>query len=394
MSKNLHTTHRLTSGDQDVVSLVNGFYYSGGPTPGVFQEYPFIILDESFTALAWNFVLAVKGSFLLGFAGPGWATGMFNPELVVGHFGDTTLTLAGRTPTSEAGFLIGAQLKFEIRVRITGWAGVRWVGGWDGYFENVWATIVDVNQQATIDFIALLLTAIEVLARRGEGGALADISKKLKPSTAVAHAGWGMTDSSTSLIPAAPSGNTRELIPRMTLKLDLSQFISPVRAFNEALSVVGSEVQFGPTFGFGFPIHIQVEGVVLDEAVYSVSEQTTDDTGLITYVSSQNNLIDGVPPGQIFFNSYRPATVGLRYKWSWGIDLTVGVYARITIFMVLSIQPQFTFGLLELLGIDTSVQGGVRGDLTNNSFTFSNDIAGRGPRPVEVVFEEPDLAWS
>jgi hypothetical protein len=180
----------------------------------------------------------------------------------------------------------------------------------------------------------------------------------------------------------------------MALKLDLSQFISPVRAFNEALSVVGSEVQFGPTFGFGFPIHIQVEGVVLDEGVYSVSEQTTDDTGLITYVSSQNNLIDGVPPGNLFSNSYRPTTVGFRYKWSWGIDLTVGVYARITIFMVLSIQPQFTFGLLELLGIDTSVQGGVRGDLTNNSFTFSNDIAGRGPWPVEVVFEEPDLAWS
>lgn len=387
MSSNLYTCQRLTSGDKPVISLVNGFGYAGGTTPAVFKEYDFAILNTHFSALAWVFDVHVNGSFILGFGGPGWGTGMYDNELNIGNTSDNrTVSLGGGGPYTEAGFLFGAQLKFNIHVQIKAWKGVRWVGGWHGHFENIWGTITDATSEATLDLIQLILAGIEYLVNRGQGGPLAEITRKLKPAEGVPHAGWGLLDSTTEPLKAVAEGSTTDLLPQLTVRLDLSQFITPIRVFNEALSKIGSGVQFGPTFGIGLPLHVQVEGVVVDNAVFGVSGRRSA-SAKNYYDSTQGNVISGRAASNLATAGYRPTRVGLRYKWSWGLDITVGVYCKISIFYVLSVSPEFHFGLLALLGINTNTQSGIRGDLTNSSFAYQQQVARDVPQPLEFVFD-------
>lgn len=386
MSANVYTCPRLSSGDKDVVSLVDGFAYWGGPTPGIEKRWDFAILNTGFNALAWRFDINLNGAFITGVAGPGWGTGTFNNELVVGNGSDTRLSLGTGAPYTEAGFLFGAMLKFAFRIRVSGWVGVRWVGGWRGHFENVWGTISDNSFQGDIDVLMCIIKAIQFAVKKFGSSPLQAVLDNLKPATPVGRANWSLTHKTTGALAAITEAPT-DLLPQLALRLDIAPWSPWVQAFNRSMSSVGSEIQYGPTLGIGFPIHIQVLAVVCDDIDFEVTG-THEAQAKTYYDTDRGHRISGTLPTGFGTPGYRPDSAGLRYKWSWGLDFTVGCYASINIFWVLGLTLQYWWPLLSLLGADMTVQSDVRGGLTN-SFQYERLLGHDDGSGVEVVFEEP-----
>src|SRR5262249_32661338 len=155
-------------------------------------------------------------------------------------------SLGGGAPFSEAGLLIGAQVKFAAQVVIEKVISKKWVplhngipaskrGG--GRLEIQTKLLNSFVQEKTIDFLSIIIKAITFLIKKGQAKALAEVVEVLKPEPTPAAGGkanFGLKSSKKSALKAVGEGTT-EIIPKLSLRIDVSEFIPVVQAINKVL---------------------------------------------------------------------------------------------------------------------------------------------------------------
>lgn len=401
------------------ISLANGFGYGGGPTPGIFNQECFTIVNTNFTFLAWKFTIQITGEFFAGYAGPGWATGSKFNQLYVetGANGDISLGVA--LPYTEAGFLIGVFLTLSLYFNISQYYVTVVYDGWDSHIETGWKYVSQFRTQIPIDILQVLLAVIAKFVKNGQKQ-----STFQKTNIAAFRTGfpWKMTDSTTT--PVLGTGDTgtdcavtgevnavgivgvaclgptvttttTDLNPGMNFRINLVPYIPEIGQFIDKLSAVGVTIQAGPTIGLTWPIHIKVTGVVLDGTVYPVTG--THMVNDVPYTDSAGNQSSqdykfydcasstGTPG---FDQNYVPGSAGLQYTWSWGIDFVIGVFASFTAWGVANVTIEIDIALLAALGINSTIQTGITGNVTG-SF-IPRGIVSQIPQLAHVIFEHPD----
>lgn len=386
MSNQIFYVNRIGHGS-DPITLLNGFGYSGGPTPGANYSVGFTLLNFNTTILAWNLYGNVSGGFVAGAGGPGWATRQQNCKFsVVQSTGE--VIMQSELPYTQAGFFLGAAINIGIVLGLNGWS-IQWVGGWHGHFEAGWSNTFNESTEISIDLLNIIISIIAYYLQKGNGTAT-----KPAPPTPI-YKPYQFYAQSNNAIP--DKFNTPLTVtPTVAVRIDFSQYVPFLAALNRTCSSFGGGIQFGPLIGLGFPVNLQVGGIQVNNAVFDIWTGAGSGNYDSYYGREYRATVyrySGSWPGGTFNNPgagpFTPYEVGVQYVWSWGIDLTLGVWMSLAICYCFSFSPTFTFNLLSTLGINTNVQSGVSEVLTVAG-GINSGYLGEAMRPMEVVFETPE----
>lgn len=373
----------------DPISLVNGFGYAGGNPPGVEYTATFSLLNFNTTILAWNMSGNVNGGFFAAASGPAWATRQQTCQYAV-DVNNGALVFHSTAPYSQAGFVLGASLNASITFSIKQWQA-QWVGGWDGHFQSNWNTIFAGSTEIVVDILNILINVIlDLLQKKGNKETL--LQRKSLYTLYQFYA-----DSSSPIPGLKDADAPLTLTPQLSLKIDFANYVQPLRVLNTALDKVGGGIGFGPLIGIGLPIHLTVCGLQLDGATFPLTGAGSDSSYVqvdTTYsgrsYNSNIHSYSGVFPNALGSSqTYTPKMVGIQYQWSWGIDLTLGLWLSVKLCAGLGFSPSYTFNLLQALGINTNLQSKVQQTLTTTSGIQGSYLSVLAP-DREVVFEFPD----
>lgn len=374
------------------VNLLNGFGYWGGKTPAVVYSKGFKLFDFNTTVLMFKMKGIVDGSFFAGMGGPGWATQQYQCKYEVIPTAESSLVLHASAPFSQAGFLIGSAV--EVAMTITVEEKKIKIKGkpWKPKIVTEWKSIFSGTVALTLDILNLIINAILSQMQKNKSGDAKQEPKSGSPK----YYGWYFFDQSFDYIPSIYDNGKLTISPAFAVQIDLASYVAALRGLNTALGKIGGGLSFGPLFGLAFPVHIQVKGIAVDDAVFELWKGGKKESYDSNFGMSYNGTLTrykGTYPGNNFGNTsyaFTPSRCGMQFTWSWGLDIRVGVWICLALCYGVMFTPSIGFNLLSLLGVKTDLQSGVTETLYTKD--VKQGYLAQHMTPYEVVFDLPDPA--